>query len=78
MLACLQAAWAQIFVPQLPADKGPALSADYEVAVRQQSGGEWQQVPVLRCDVNTHRVQRPEYLSIEFGSSPRPWPADTL
>ena len=67
MLACLQAAWAQIFVPQLPADKGPALSADYEVAVRPQSGGEWQQVPVLRCDVNTRRVQRAAYAEFDMG-----------
>ena len=67
MTVCLQTAWAQVSVPQLPSDKGPASSEDYTVTVRPLRGGEWQQVSVLRCDVNTRRVQRAAYAEFDMG-----------
>jgi len=53
----LQTAQAQVSVRQLPAAEGPHISEDYKVRVRPLSGCCWQQVPVLRCDVNTRHVQ---------------------
>lgn len=39
---------------------------DYEVMVKPVSGGEWQRVPVLRCDVNTRKVQKAAFAEFDM------------
>ena len=65
-LLCLSVA-AQVQVPSLPEKDGPERSDRYEVSVRPLKGGEWQSVPVLRCDVNTRRVQQSAYAEWDMG-----------
>ncbi len=62
----LQTVQAQITVRQLPAKDGPHISNLYEVRVRPLSGGGWTQVPVLRCDVNTRRVQQSAFAEFDM------------
>ena len=57
-LASCLAARAQVFVPVMPEKDGPEASALYRVEVRPKKGQTWQTVPVIRCDVNTRRVQQ--------------------
>ncbi len=65
-LVCSTTARAQVIVAQLPEREGPALSESYAVAVRPASGGEWQQVPVLRCQVNTRQVTEAAFAEFEM------------
>jgi len=58
MFVSLQATRAQVCVPTLPAANGPHVSGLYHVRVRALTDQAWQSVPVLRCDVNTRRVQQ--------------------
>ncbi len=67
MLACIQTARAQVFVPTLPDSDGPHASMRYHVRVRPLAGGAWQGVPVLRCDVNTRRVQQAAFAEWDMG-----------
>lgn len=57
---------AQVCVHALPEKDGPHTSSLYKVRVRPLAGGEWQQVPVLRCDVNTRRVQQAAYAEFDI------------
>ncbi|MBR6820404.1 MAG: glycoside hydrolase [Bacteroidaceae bacterium] len=57
-LASCLAARAQVFVPVMPEKDGPEASALYRVELRPKKGQTWQSVPVIRCDVNTRRVQQ--------------------
>ena len=66
-LLCMQVAWAQVLVPSLPEIDGPHASNLYSVQVRPLAGGECQEVPVLRCDVNTRRVQQAAYAEWDMG-----------
>ena len=66
-LACPQAVLAQIFVAPLPEADGPQRSDLYRVRVRPLSGGEWHEVPVLRCDVNTRRPQQAAFAEFDMG-----------
>ena len=66
-LTCLQAVQAQVLVYPLPEKDGPHTSDLYSVRVRPSSGGEWQSVPVLRCDVNTRRVQQAAFAEFDMG-----------
>lgn len=66
-LTCLQAVQAQVQVNPLPEKDGPHTSDLYSVRVRPSSGGEWQSVPVLRCDVNTRRVQQAAFAEFDMG-----------
>lgn len=67
-ILCSGMAMAQIEVHPLPEKDGPHPSHLYQVQVRPLSGGEWQQVPVLRCDVNTRKVQQAAYAEFDMGS----------
>ena len=58
---------AQVSVSPLPENDGPSVSSLYEVKVRPLAGGEWREVPVLRCDVNTRRVQQAAYAEWDMG-----------
>jgi len=60
------AALAQISVSPLPEKDGPHTSALYKVSVRPLSGNQWTEVPVLRCDVNTRRVQQAAYAEFDM------------
>ncbi len=62
----LQTAQAQVSVRQLPVQDGPHTSERYEVRVRSLSADCWQQVPVLRCDVNTRRVQQSAFAEFDM------------
>ena len=66
-LTCLQAVQAQVLVYPLPEKDGPHTSDLYSVRVRPSSGGDWQSVPVLRCDVNTRRVQQAAFAEFDMG-----------
>ncbi len=68
-ILCMLAAsgMAQVSVSPLPEKEGPHVSSLYEVSVRPLAGGEWQEVPVLRCDVNTRRVQQAAYAEWDMG-----------
>ena len=57
-LASCLAARAQVLVPVMPEKDGPEASALYRVEVRPKKEQVWQSVPVIRCDVNTRRVQQ--------------------
>ena len=60
-------ATAQVEVAPMPEKDGPVLSARYDVSVRSMDSPSWQQVPVLRCDVNTRRVQQSAYAEFDMG-----------
>ncbi|MBQ3781544.1 MAG: glycoside hydrolase, partial [Bacteroidaceae bacterium] len=60
-------ATAQVEVAPMPEKDGPVLSARYDVSVRSMDSSSWQQVPVLRCDVNTRRVQQSAYAEFDMG-----------
>ncbi len=66
-LTCSQAVQAQVFVAPLPENDGPQRSSQYSVRVCPQSDGEWHEVPVLRCDVNTRRVQQASFAEFDMG-----------
>lgn len=59
---------AQVEVYPLPEKEAPELSPRYEVFVRSADSNVWQTVPVLRCDVNTRRVQQSAYAEFDMGS----------
>lgn len=67
VLTCTQLLQAQVHVAQLPDTDGPHLNDRYEVRVRPAAGLIWQSVPVLRCDVNTRRVQQAAYAEFDMG-----------
>ena len=52
----------------LPEKDGPVLSADYSVEIRRASGerNAWTHVPVLRCDVDTRRVQKASFVEFDM------------
>lgn len=58
---------AQVSVSPLPEKDGPAVSNLYQVSVRALAGGEWMEVPVVRCDVNLRRVQQSAYAEFDMG-----------
>ena len=66
-LTCVQVLHAQVHVAHLPDSDGPHLNDRYEVRVRPAAGLIWQSVPVLRCDVNTRRVQQAAYSEFDMG-----------
>ncbi len=66
MTASLQASWARVTVPVLPAANGLHVSTLYHVRVRALTGQRWQTVPVLRCDVNTRRVQQSAFAEFDM------------
>lgn len=66
-LTCLQAVRAQVLISPLPEKDGPHTSDLYSVRVRPSSGGDWQTVPVLRCDVNTRRRQQSAFAEFDMG-----------
>ena len=66
-LVWMQAALAQIIVPVMPEKDGPEVSSLYRVEVRPQRGTDWQTVPVIRCDVNTRRVQQAAFAEWDMG-----------
>ena len=68
-MACFQAPQAQVVVAELPMTDGPHKSGLYEVRVRPMTNPVWQQVPVLRCDVNTRRVQQAAFAEFDMGES---------
>ena len=49
---------AQVFVAPVPEKDGSQVSELYRVEVRPAGERAWQAVPVIRCDVNTRRVQQ--------------------
>ncbi len=57
---------AQVSVSPLPEKDGPYTSPLYEVSIRPLSGNQWTTVPVLRCDVNTRRVQQAAYAEFDM------------
>ncbi len=52
----------------LPEKDGPAVNPDYEVWVRplSQSDGAWTQIPVLRCNIDTRRVQTAAFAEFDM------------
>ena len=61
ILAAGQKATAQVEVHALPEKDAPYTSPLYEVSVRSVEESAWHPVTVLRCDVNTRRVQHAAY-----------------
>ena len=58
---------AQVEICPLPEKDGPEQSARYDVCVRNADNDVWHSVPVLRCDVNTRRVQQSAYAEFDMG-----------
>ncbi|MCR4994394.1 MAG: glycoside hydrolase [Bacteroidales bacterium] len=58
----------QIRISPMPEKDGPALSPDYDVAVRLAANpaAPWQSANVLRCDVDTRRVQHASYVEFDM------------
>ena len=54
----------------LPEKDGPYVSTDYDVQVRLANApaNAWMTVPVLRCDVDTRRVQHAAYAEFDMGA----------
>ncbi|MCR5820674.1 MAG: glycoside hydrolase [Bacteroidaceae bacterium] len=52
----------------MPEKDGPALSADYDVEIRRTgaTGEAWTRVPVLRCNVDTRRVQQAAFAEFDI------------
>jgi len=55
-------------ISPLPEKDGPVRSPDYDVAIRRAGHPDdsWTEVPVLRCDVDTRRVQRAAYAEFDL------------
>ena len=68
ILAAGQKATAQVEVHALPEKDAPYTSPLYEVSVRSVEETRWHPVTVLRCDVNTRRVQHAAYAEFDMGS----------
>ena len=68
ILAAGQKATAQVEVHALPEKDAPYTSSLYEVSVRSVEETTWHPVTVLRCDVNTRRVQHAAYAEFDMGS----------
>ena len=64
--ACLSGTQAQTLIAPMPEKDGPQRSPLYSVRVRPLAGGEWQSAPVLRCDVNTRRVQQAAFAEFDM------------
>ncbi|MCR4604006.1 MAG: glycoside hydrolase [Prevotella sp.] len=56
------------YVSPLPEKDGPVVSADYDVDIRRMADadGPWTPVPVLRCDVDTRRVQQAAFAEFDM------------
>lgn len=61
-------AFAQVSVWTIPEKDAPYRSSDYEVSVRTENSNEWKLVEVLRCDVDTRRVQHAAYAEFDMAS----------
>ena len=55
-------------ISPLPEKDGPALSTDYNVEIRRAAAGDeaWTSVPVLRCNVDTRRVQQAAFAEFDM------------
>ena len=55
-------------ISPLPEKDGPALSTDYHVDIRRAAAGDeaWTSVPVLRCNVDTRRVQQAAFAEFDM------------
>lgn len=60
---------AQVEVAVLPEKDAPERSARYDVSVRAMEETTWHSLPVLRCDVNTRRVQQSAYAEFDMGGT---------